>query len=68
MIETGLEDVKSAARAIVDALPDGATWDDLMYRIYVRQQIDAGLRDEAQGKVVSQEEAEQRLGIGKHAR
>jgi hypothetical protein len=68
MSETGLEDVKSAARAIVDALPDDATWDDLMYRIYVRQEIDAGLRDEAEGKVLSQEEAEQRLGIGKHAR
>lgn len=68
MTETGIEDVKSAARAIVDALPDDATWDDLMYRIYVRQEIDAGLRDEAEGKVVSQEEAEQRLGIGKHAR
>jgi len=63
MIETGSDSVKSAARTIVDALPDDATWDDVMYRIYVRQEIDAGLHDEAAGRIVSQVEAEQLFAI-----
>ena len=39
------ENVKEEARRIVDELPEDASWDDLMYRIYVRQAIDAGWKD-----------------------
>ncbi len=46
------KDVKSAARDLVDSLPNGATWDDLMYRVYVRQAIDAGRHDAAEGRLV----------------
>lgn len=42
--------VKQEARRIVDALPDDATWDDLMYEIYVRQAIEAGMRDSDEGR------------------
>jgi hypothetical protein len=37
--------IKSAARALVEALPENATWEDLMRAIYVRQTIEAGLAD-----------------------
>src|SRR5690606_34298437 len=37
--------VKSAAMQLVHSLPASSTWDDLMYRIYVRQKIDQGLAD-----------------------
>jgi hypothetical protein len=37
--------VKQEARRLVDQLPEGATWDDVMYEIYVRQAIEAGLVD-----------------------
>ena len=36
--------VKEAARAIVDNLPEQATWDDLMYRVYVHQKLATGRR------------------------
>ena len=55
------ESVKPAARELVDRLPEGASWEDLMYQIYVREAIDAGLRDADSGRVVSQEEAIKRL-------
>lgn len=29
-------DLKTAAHALVDTLPNVASWDDLMYRVYVR--------------------------------
>ena len=44
--------VKTAARQLVERLPDGATWDDLMYEIYVRQAIDDGLADVAAGRTL----------------
>ena len=37
--------LKEKALQLVDKLPDDATWDDLMYEIYVRQAIEAGLPD-----------------------
>jgi predicted transcriptional regulator len=53
--------VKNAARQLVERLPEHATWDDLMYEIYVRQAIEAGLRDADAGRMVSSEEARRRL-------
>lgn len=43
--------VKSSAIRLVRELPVSSTWDDLMYRIYVRQKIDAGLADIEVGRV-----------------
>ncbi len=37
--------VKNEARNLVEELPDDASWDDLMYRIYVHQAIETGLAD-----------------------
>jgi len=54
-------DVKQEAHKLVDRLPDDASWDDLMYDIYVRQAIDAGLEDVQQGRVLSHEEAVARI-------
>jgi hypothetical protein len=35
--------IKQEAHRLVEQLPDNATWDDLMYEIYVRQAIEAGV-------------------------
>ena len=56
--------VKEEARRLVEALPDQASWEDLMYRIYVRQKIERGLKDAEEGRLVSQEEVE-KLFLGK---
>lgn len=55
--------VKSEARQLVDRLPDDATWDDLMYEIYVRQAVDAGLKDSREGRTSPVEEVRRRLGL-----
>lgn len=55
--------VKDQARRLVDQLPDDATWEDLHYEIYVRQAIEAGLKDSKEGRTVSIEEARRRFGI-----
>jgi len=33
------------AHNLIDQLPQGATWEDLMYEIYVRESVDKGLSD-----------------------
>jgi hypothetical protein len=55
--------VKKEARRLVEELPENATWDDLMYRIYVRQAIEDGLSDSDAGKVVSVDEVRARFGL-----
>jgi len=46
-------------------LPEDATWDDLMYKIYVRQAIEAGLKDSEAGRTIDVEEVRGRFGLGK---
>jgi predicted transcriptional regulator len=53
--------VKEEAKKLVESLPDDATWDDLMYQIYVRTKIEEGLAADEAGDVVPQEEVEKRF-------
>jgi hypothetical protein len=62
-METAVVPIKDEARRIVDQLPDTATWEDLIYRIYVRQSIEAGLKDAEQGDVESVEEVRRSFGL-----
>jgi predicted transcriptional regulator len=55
--------IREEAEKLVRELPDDATWEDLMYRIYVRQKIEQGIQDADEGRLVSQEEVE-RLFLG----
>jgi predicted transcriptional regulator len=57
--------IKEEARRLVEELPEGATWDDLMYRIYVRQKIEAGLRDSEAGRTVDVAEVRARFGLAR---
>jgi predicted transcriptional regulator len=62
MAQTGKSLVKAAARETLESLPDDATWDDVIYRMYVRQKIEAGLADAEAGDFVSTDEVRRRLG------
>jgi predicted transcriptional regulator len=53
--------IKPDARRLVEQLPEGATWDDLAYEVYVRQAIEAGLADVEAGRTISHEEALKRI-------
>ena len=56
--------VKEEARRLIDRLPDDATWEDIQYEVYVRQAIEAGLRDSREGRTVPVDEARRRFGLG----
>jgi predicted transcriptional regulator len=56
-------DIKSDAHRMINALPDNATWDDVMYRVYVRQCIEAGIEDADAGRVMDVEEVRRKFGL-----
>jgi predicted transcriptional regulator len=59
------ENIKQEAYRLLDKLPDKATWDDLMYQIYVRQTIEAGIKDSDEGRTVDVKEVRKRFGLTK---
>lgn len=56
-----MSSVKDAAKEVIDRLPNEATWNDLMYELYVKQKIEAGLQAVTEGRVVSHEEVKRQF-------
>ncbi len=52
---------KETARQLIDHLPEKASWDDIMYELYVKQKIEAGLKSAAEGRTVPHEDVKRRL-------
>jgi predicted transcriptional regulator len=57
------EDVKARALRMMRDLPKSSSWDDVMYRVYVRQKIEAGLADIASGRTHSHETIRREFGV-----
>ncbi|MBW4593439.1 MAG: hypothetical protein KME46_11085 [Brasilonema angustatum HA4187-MV1] len=55
--------IKEEARKLIERLPANSTWDDLMYQIYVRQVVEAGLADSKTGKVISVQDVRKKFGL-----
>jgi hypothetical protein len=58
-----IEDVKENAHQLINDLPDSATWEDLLYRIYVREAIETGIKDSDQGRTVDVTEVRKQFGL-----
>ncbi|MCP4594720.1 MAG: hypothetical protein GY842_28645 [bacterium] len=56
-----MNNIKEQARLLVEKLPDHATWDDLMYLIYVRQKIAMGIEAGEEERVQSHDEVKRRF-------
>jgi len=56
--------IKEQARELIERLPDEATWDDLIYQIYVLQNVAKGLADAKANRFMEVDEVRQRLGLG----
>lgn len=55
--------IKVEAHRIIEQLPDDASWEDLIYRLYVRQSIEAGLLDSEADHVESVAEVRKSFGL-----
>ena len=58
-----MEPAKEQAKKALSTLPDDATWEDIMYKLYVMEQIALGTKDLDEGRTVSHEEVKKRFGI-----
>ncbi len=56
-----MQTAKQAAQQLIERMPDQASWDDIMYELYVKQKLEEGLKAVADGRTGSHEEAKRRL-------
>jgi hypothetical protein len=61
----GTTNIKAEARKLIEKLPDGSSWDDLMREIYVRQAIESGLADSQAGRTRDAEQVRAEYGLDK---
>jgi predicted transcriptional regulator len=52
---------KQAAKQLIEQLPEQASWDDIMYELYVKQKIEEGLADIEAGRTTSHEQVKREL-------
>ncbi len=57
------QEMKNQTGFMIKELPEEVPRDDLMYRIYVRQKIEKGLKDSEAGKIRSTEQLRRELGL-----
>ena len=56
-----LTTIKSELRDIADRIPDSATYNDVMYQLYVRMKIAKGKQAAEEGRVVPHDEIKRKF-------
>jgi predicted transcriptional regulator len=52
---------KEEVRRLLDSLPDDASLEDVQYSIYVRERIERGRQEANEGKLIEQDDVENRM-------
>jgi predicted transcriptional regulator len=55
--------LKQQAHALIDNLPESATWDDVAYEAELRASIETGLADSDAGRVITVEDVMKEFGV-----
>ncbi len=53
--------VKEEALKLIDGLPEEASWDDVIYQMYVRKKIAKGIEAADEGRVVAHDEVKRQF-------
>lgn len=54
---------KEEAIDLITRLPDEASWDDIMYEMYVRKKIELGINAADEGRVIPHEEVKRIFSV-----
>ncbi len=54
---------KEIAHKIINDMPDGSSWDDLMRELYVREAVERGYADSVSGKTMAVREVRAKYGL-----
>lgn len=57
--------VKAQAHELLDKLPDDATWDDVVYEMVTRREIERGIAESDAGRTTPVEDVAKEFGIAK---
>lgn len=55
--------LKQQAHALIDKLPDGAGWDDVVYEMVTRREIELGLADSEANRITPVEDVAKEFGL-----
>lgn len=55
--------LKQAVHQLIDKLPDDATWDDVVYEIVTRREIELGLADSEANRTTPVEDLAKEFGL-----
>ncbi len=58
-----IADIKNIAHQLIDQLPEGSTWNDAIYEMVVRREIDQGLEDSDAGRTTSVDDVRKEFGL-----
>ena len=56
-------ELQSRTQSILAELPEDTSWDELMYRIYVRQKIEKGIQSTEEEAPMTADEIRRSLGV-----
>ncbi len=62
-MSTPAQTIKQVAHRLIDQLPDGASWKDLMYELSVMQDIEEGMQDSDAERVVDNASVRREFGL-----
>lgn len=54
---------KQSAQNVIELLHDQVSWEDIMYELYVKQKIEAGLQAIEEGRIISHAEVKHQLQL-----
>lgn len=63
MTDTSTDNPKAQAPALIDTLPEDATWDEILYRFLVRRSIEEGVSDFQRGNTINISEVRRQFGL-----
>jgi predicted transcriptional regulator len=50
---------KEEAIQLISRLPEEVTWEDIIYRLYVKRKIEEGIKAAEEGRIVSHDEVKE---------
>ncbi|MCP4488321.1 MAG: hypothetical protein GY820_13525 [Gammaproteobacteria bacterium] len=56
-------DIKTVAHHLIDQLPEGSTWNDAIYEMVIRREIELGLEDSEAGRTTPVEDIRKEYGL-----
>lgn len=55
--------LKQTAHELIDKLPDSANWDDVVYEMVTRREIELGLADSEASRITSVDDVAKEFGL-----